>query len=75
MGTLHEDSYKCMIVSRSVIFKMSNLWDKIYRENQNAYLIRIFLRKSCHLWDNVEKYCRAWQPDDSMAHVNLMLDT
>ena len=32
-------------------------------------------RKSCRLWDNVEKYCRAGQAtDDSMAHVHCMLD-
>jgi len=34
-----------------------------------------FFRKSCCLWDNVEKYCRAGQAtDDNMAHVFYMLD-
>jgi len=33
-----------------------------------------FFRKSCPLWHNVEKYCRAGQAtDDNMAHG--MLDT
>jgi len=32
-------------------------------------------RKSCRLWDNVEKYCRARQATDSMAHAHCMLDT
>jgi hypothetical protein len=33
-------------------------------------------RKSCRLWDNVEKYCRAEQAtDDNMAHAHCMLDT
>jgi len=33
-------------------------------------------RKSCRLWDNVEKYCRAGQAaDDNMAHAHCMLDT
>ena len=35
-----------------------------------------FLRKSCRLWDNVIKYCRARQDtDDNMAHAHCMLDT
>jgi len=36
----------------------------------------IFLRESCRLWDNVEKYCRTGQAtDDSMAHGHCMLYT
>jgi len=32
-------------------------------------------RKSYCLWNNVEKYCRAWQAaDDNMAHVHCILD-
>ena len=35
-----------------------------------------FFRKSCRLWDNVEKYCRAGQAtDDSMQHAQCTLDT
>jgi hypothetical protein len=38
--------------------------------------VTFFFRKSCHLWDNVEKYCRAGQAtDDKMAHAHSMLDT
>ena len=34
-----------------------------------------FFRKSCRLWDNVEKYCTAGQAtDDNMAHARYMLD-
>ena len=34
-----------------------------------------FFRKSCLLWNDVEKFCRAWQAaDDNMAHVHCMLD-
>jgi hypothetical protein len=33
-------------------------------------------RKSCRLWDNVEKYCIAGEAtDESMAHAQCMLDT
>jgi len=35
-----------------------------------------FFRKSCSLWDNVGKYCRAGQgTDGSMAHAHCMLET
>jgi len=35
-----------------------------------------FIKKSCHLWDNVEKYCRAGQAtDDNMARAHCVLDS
>jgi len=35
-----------------------------------------FFRKSCLVWDNMEKYCRAWQAtDDNMAHAHCVLGT
>ena len=35
-----------------------------------------FSPKSCHLWDNVEKYYRSRQvTDGNMAHAHCMLDT
>jgi hypothetical protein len=34
-----------------------------------------FFRKSCRLWDNVEKYCRAGQATDgNMAHAHCIMD-
>jgi len=44
-------------------------WDvlvKSYRENQNTRFIfsNLFFRKSCHLWDNEEKYGRVIQATD-----------
>ena len=31
-----------------------------------------FFRKTRRLWDNMEKYCRAWQAtDDNMAHAHV----
>ena len=36
--------------------------------------VTFFSRKSCRLWDNVERYCRAGQAtDDNMAHARCML--
>jgi len=35
-----------------------------------------FFKKSCRLWGNAEKYCRAGQAtDDNMVHAHYMLDT
>ena len=35
-----------------------------------------FFRKSCRLWNNVEKYCIAEQATrDNMAYAHFMLDT
>jgi hypothetical protein len=42
---------------------MRNVSDKISRENQNT-CSKTFLRKSCRLRDNVEKYCTAGQTTD-----------
>jgi len=48
---------------------MRNVSEKSCRENQNTHLVfSIFFRKSCHLWDNLEKYFRAGQITyDNMA--------
>jgi hypothetical protein len=35
-----------------------------------------FVQRSCHLWDDVEKYYKSWTAtDDIMVHVHCMLDT
>jgi hypothetical protein len=47
-----------MTISRWIIFRMMNVSDKSYRENQNTHFVFssfFFPRKSCRLWDNVEK--------------------
>jgi len=47
-------------------------WDECCRENQNTRFVfrNFFFRKSCCLWVNVEKCCRAAQgTDDNMAHA------
>jgi len=37
--------------------------------------ITFFFRKSCQLWDNVEKFCRAGQnTHDNMAYAHSVLD-
>jgi hypothetical protein len=77
MVTLHEDQYTFFIISCSILLSLGNVLDKSCRENQNTHFMFntfFFPRKSCSLWDNVEKYCRAGQAtDDSMAHAYCML--
>jgi hypothetical protein len=77
--TLHEDQYTFFIIYSSFLPGMRNIWDKFCRENQNTLFIFnnfFFFRKSCILWDNVEKYCRSWQAtDDNMTHAHFKLGT
>jgi len=76
MGILHENQYTFFIISCSNLLRMENVLDK-YRDNQNThFMFNNFFKNLCHSWDNVEKYCRAWQAtDDSMVYVHCMLDT
>jgi hypothetical protein len=38
-GTLQEDKYIFLVISRSVLARRRNVSDKSYRENQNSYFI------------------------------------
>jgi transposase len=64
-GTLHEDLCAFMIISFSMLLETRSVWDKSCRETQNTHLMlnNIFFphRKSCRLWNNVEKYGKAKQ--------------
>jgi hypothetical protein len=49
-----------LIISLSVLLRRRNVTDKSCRENRNTFYTQyILFRKSCRIWDNVEKYCRA----------------
>jgi hypothetical protein len=56
-GTSHEDICVFMTTSRSITLKMRKFSDKAVDETKihNSYSITSF-RKSCHFWDEVEKY-------------------
>jgi hypothetical protein len=65
------------IISLSFLLRMINVSDNSCRENQYTHFVfsNFFSRKSCHLWEIVEKYCRAGQAaDDNMAHARCMVD-
>jgi hypothetical protein len=77
-GTLNEDQYTFVMISRSVLLRMVNVSDKYCRENQNTHFPVIFggMGGSCPLWNKVEKYCRAGQAtNDNMALAHCVLGT
>jgi len=51
-------------------------WTEVMEKIKTRFLLNsYFFRKSCPLWDNVDKYCRVGQAtDDNMAHAHCMLD-
>jgi hypothetical protein len=48
-----------------------------YKQSQHMSDVQeSHVRKSCHLWDDVEKHCKTGQAtDDNIAHAHWMLDT
>ena len=60
MSSLRENICTFMITYCVILLKMRNVSNKSCRENQNTYfMLNNFSRKSCRLWDDVEKYGRA----------------
>jgi hypothetical protein len=61
--------YIYILISRPFLLRMRNVTDKSCRETQNTHFeFSIFFKKSCWLWDNVEKYCITGQAtDDNMT--------
>jgi hypothetical protein len=77
MGTLCEDQYTFLTVSHRILLRLRNVSHKSCRENQNTHFVfNNFYKKWYHLWDNVEKYCKAGQAtDDCRVHTQCKLDT
>jgi hypothetical protein len=76
MGTLRENKYTVLNITRSGLLRMTNDSHIRDTENKNTHFILLFFRKSCRLWDMVEKYRTAGQAtDDNMAHAHCILDT
>ena len=74
-GTLREDLFEFLFISRSVLLRMKIL-KKNCTENQNIFLFDFVFRKSCVLYDNMGKHCRTRDtPDDNIAHKHCVLDT
>jgi len=48
MGTLHEDQYTFMIISRSVFLRMRNISDKSCSKNENTHFMLNLLHPPPH---------------------------
>jgi hypothetical protein len=60
MGNLHKGVRTFMTISRWILLRMRNVSNKSCRENQNTHsMVNNWFRKSCRLWDYVQKYGRA----------------
>ena len=72
MGTLHEEHNTFLIISYSVLPRMRNVLDKSCKENQNTHFMlnNFFFWMLCHLWDNVDIYCRAGQATDDACALH-----
>jgi len=60
MGTLREDQYTSLIISRSFLFRMRNVSDESCRENRNThFMLSNFFQKKCAFdeikWKNFVK--------------------
>jgi len=59
MVTWPEDQYTFSSIARSVL-RMRNVSDKDWREHRSTHVMfHNVYRISYHLWDNLEKFCRA----------------
>jgi hypothetical protein len=75
MGTLHEDHYTFLIISRSIHLRMRNVSDKVVEKVEAHFLCSITVcRQSCHLCYNEEEYSRPRQATDgNMAHAHCII--
>jgi hypothetical protein len=56
-GTLHEDLSAFIIIFRPILLRLRNVLDKFVKKITTRILFSVtFSRRSCCLWDNVEKY-------------------
>jgi hypothetical protein len=56
-GSLRDDKSKFLTISGSALFRMKNVLDRNFSENQKYFMMNNSLCKSCHLWQ-CGKYSR-----------------
>ena len=67
--------FTLVILSRWYLLRLRNDSNKTCRGNQNThFMLRYFFRKSCRLWDNVEKDGGATEDAENMAPARGILD-
>ena len=63
-----------MLITHWILLQIINASLKIWRENQNTiYVALLFFRKSCLLWDSVEKYRIARRSQITIKHSEFAL--
>jgi hypothetical protein len=71
MGTILEDVCIFMIKSRQILRRIRNVLDTIWREIKTNFVFNKIFRKSCKIWDNVEKHGRAREAtDDNVTRLS-----
>ena len=68
MTSTHFLSYSAQCFSKWEMFQ-TNITEKI--KTRSLCLIPFFFQKSCHLWDDVEKYCRARKATMTIWHTGI----
>ena len=59
-----------------LFLKWEMLQTKVVEKINAHFMFNYFFQKSFHLWDNVEKYCRAGQATvGNVVHPYCILDT
>jgi hypothetical protein len=69
-------NFSFMITSRWILFKIRNICKKKVVENIKIYILCsvTYFRKSCLLWDNVEKCGGVREAVDNITHARCTLD-
>jgi hypothetical protein len=78
MGTLHENLYKFLIVSRLNLLRMRNVSDKVVEKIKTKILSStiFFFPKIVSFLNNVEKYCYPERPQMTIWRMRIpKLDT
>jgi hypothetical protein len=76
-GTLHEERYTFLSHLAQFFLEWKMFQAEVVEKLETHILcsVTFFFRKSCRLWDNVEKCGRPGQAtDDNMAHAHCMLN-
>ena len=75
-GTLHEEQYTFLIISRSFLLRMRNVSDTFVAEikTQNFVFCNFFFFEKRAFYETTwKKHCRAGQTrDDNMGHAHYM---
>jgi hypothetical protein len=75
--TLYEDQHMFTSYLAEFFLEWKMVQARVAEKSKHAFYVQyFFFRKSCLLWDNVKKCCRAGQAtNDNMAYAQCLMDT